>query len=112
MRDPAVLAVHTVCITANEHAAIVAGRPILRPFWPPMPCRGAVVGLHLAGEVLGEALLTSASAANAGGCAWTFGPVTTYARRLPHPSPRGMASSMPAAPMGIITPARDWEAFA
>ena len=46
-----------------------------------------------------------------GGCAWTFGPVTTYARRLPHPLPRGMSSPMPAAPIGTLTPAHDWEAF-
>lgn len=34
MRDPAVLAVFAVRITAAEHAAILAGRPIVRPFWP------------------------------------------------------------------------------
>ena len=69
----------------------------------------SVVGLQVAGEVLSEALLTCA-AAN-GGCAWSFGPVTTYARRLPHPAPRGMASPMPAAPVGTLTPARDWDAY-
>lgn len=110
MRDPAVLAVFAVRITAAEHAAILAGRPIVRPFWPTVSCRACVVGLHVAGEVLGEALLSSAMSAP-GGCAWTFGPVTTYARRLPHPAPRGMSSQMPAAPMGTLTPARDWEAF-
>ena len=99
-----------VRITAAEHAAILAGRPIVRPFWPPVSCRVCVVGLQVAGEVLGEALLSSALAAP-GGCAWTFGPVTTYALRLPHPSPRGMASPMPATPMGTLTPARDWEAY-
>lgn len=110
MRDPAVLAVFAVRITAAEHAAILAGRPIVRPFWPTVSCRACVVGLHVAGEVLGEALLSSAMSAP-GGCAWTFGPVTTYARPLPHPVPRGTASPMPAAPMGTLTPARDWEAF-
>jgi hypothetical protein len=111
MRDPAVLAVFALRITAAEHARLAAGLPIVRPYWPPQSCRGSVVGLHVAGEVLGEALLTCAAAPD-GGCAWSVGPVTTYARRLPHPAPRGMASPMPAAPMGTLTPARDWGAYA
>jgi len=56
-----------------------------------------------------EALLTFV--ASDGGCAWMFGPVTTYARPLPHPSPRGMSSPMPAAPVGTLTAAHDWDAF-
>lgn len=111
MRDSAVLAVHAVRITAAEHAAIVAGWRILRPFWPPMVCRGVVVGLHVEGHVVGEALLTCAADPFASGCAWSFGPVTTYTRPLPHPSPRGMSSPMPAAPVGTLTAARDWDAF-
>ena len=110
MRAPAVLAVFALRITAVEHASLSAGRPIVRPFWPPMCCRGAVVGLQVAGEVLGESLLSSAVSAP-DGCAWTFGPVITYARRLPHPVPRGMASPMPVAPVGTLTPARDWDAY-
>lgn len=110
MRDPAVLAVHAVRLTAEEFARISAGRPILRSFWPPMACRDSIVGLHVGAEVLGEALLTFA--ASDGGCAWTFGPVTTYTRRLPHPAPRGMSSPMPATPLGTITPVRDWSVFA
>jgi len=109
MRDPAVLAVHAVRITAAEHAAIVAGWRILRPFWPPMACRDCVVGLQVGGEVLGEALLTFV--ASDGGCAWMFGPVTLYRHALPHPAPRGMSSPMPAAPVGTLTMARDWDAF-
>ena len=50
MRDPAVLAVFAVRITAAEHAAILAGRPIVRPFWPTVSCRACVVGLHVAGR--------------------------------------------------------------
>lgn len=111
MRDPAVLAVFALRVTAAEHAAILASLPIVRPFWPPARCRGSVVGLQVGAEVVGEALLVSAVAAD-GGAAWAFGPVTIYARRLPHPAPRGMSSPMPAAPRGTLTPARDWDAYA
>ena len=111
MRDPAVLAVFALRVTAAEHAAILANLPIVRPFWPPARCRDSVVGLQVGAEVLGEALLVSAVAAD-GGCAWTFGPVTLYRHALSHPVPRGMSSPMPAAPRGTLTPARDWDAYA
>lgn len=110
MRDPAVLAVFALRITADERLRIEAGAPIVRPFWPPMRCRGSVVGLHVAGEVVGEALLVGATAV-AGGCTWTFGPVVLYRRALPHPEPRGMSSPMPATPVGTLTPARNWDAW-
>ncbi len=110
MRDPAVLAVFVLCVTAAEFAALASGAPIVRLYWPPVPCRGSVVGLHVGGEVIGEALLSGVVAV-AGGAAWTFGPVTLYARRLPHPPPRGMSSPMPAAPRGTITAARGWDDF-
>lgn len=112
MRDPAVLAIHAVKLTAGEFAALSTGRRILRPFWPPMLCRGVVVGLHVEGHVVGEAILTCAADPYASGCAWTFGPVTTYTRPIPHPAPRGMSSAMPATPLGTITTARDWSVFA
>ena len=111
MRDPAVHAVFAVRITADEHASIAAGLPIARPFWPPMCCRASVVGLQVGAEVVGEALLVSVVSAD-GGAAWAFGPVTLYRRSLLHPVPRGMSSSMPEAPCGTLTPARDWDAFA
>ena len=111
MRDPAVLAVFALRITAAEHERIAAGLPIARPFWPPVRCRASVVGLHVTGAVVGEALLVSAAAAD-GGAAWTFGSVVLYRRPLPHPVPRGMSSPMPAAPVGTLTSARDWGAFA
>lgn len=86
MRDPAVLAVFAVRITAAEIASIEAGLTAVRPFWPPGRCRGAVVGLQIGDAVVGEALLASVVSV-AGGAAWTFGPVTTYLRRLPHAGP-------------------------
>jgi len=111
MRDPAVLALYAVRVTAEEYASIRAGVPIVRPFWPPGRCRGAVVGLQVGGDVVGEALLGDVAPV-AGGAAWTFGPVTLYLRRLPHALGRGMSSPMPEAPTGTLTPARDWDVFA
>ena len=67
MRDPAVLAVFALRVTAAEFAALVSGAPIVRLYWPPVPCRGSVVGLHV-GEVIGEALLSGVVAV-AGGAA-------------------------------------------
>ena len=110
MRDPAVIAVFALRVTAAELASIEAGLPIARPFWPPQRCRGSVVGLQVAHEVMGEALLASV-ASIAGGASWSFGPVTPYLRRLPHTLGRGMSSPMPEAPRGTLTPARDWDAF-
>jgi len=107
MRDPAVLALYAVRITVDEHARLAAGLPIVRPFWPPVRCRGSVVGLQVDDEVVGEARLTDVSSV-AGGASWAFGPVTPYLRNLPHTRGRGMSSPMPAAPHGTLTPARDW----
>ena len=112
MRDPAVLAVFALHLSAAELAAVLAGAPILRPYWPPAPCRGSVVGLHAEGTVAGEALLAGVQAAEESGVVrWTFGPVTRYLRPLAHTRSRGMASPMPAAPSGTLTPARDWDSF-
>ena len=55
MRDPAVLAVFALRITAAEHERVAAGWRILRLFWPFMACCGVVVGLHVDGHVIGEA---------------------------------------------------------
>ena len=59
-------------------------------------------------EVLGEARLERVeSAAEGGGCWWHFGRVALYARPLPHPASlrsRAMASPMPPAPLGTLTP--------
>ena len=110
MRDPAVLAVFAIRITAAEHAAILAGLPIARPFWPPARCRGSVVGLQVGTEVVGEALLAEVAAVD-GGAAWAFGPVTCYRRRLPHTIGRGMSSPMPACPCGTLTVPRAWDDF-
>ena len=41
MRDPAVLAVFVLCVTAAEFAALASGAPIVRLYWPPVPCRGS-----------------------------------------------------------------------
>ena len=76
MRDPAVLAVFALRITADERASIEAGAPIVRPFWP---------------------LLVSAVSAD-GGAAWTFGPVTLYRHALPHHVLRGMARAHAGGP--------------
>jgi len=112
VRDPAVLAVFALHLSAAELAAVLGGAPILRPVWPPMQCRGAVVGLHADGAVVGEALLVDATAEQDDpGARWTFGPVTRYARPLTHARTRGMASPMPHAPVGTVTPVRDWDAF-
>jgi hypothetical protein len=81
MRDPAVLAIFAVRVTAEEYASILADAPVVRPFWPPQRCRGCVVGLQVGGEVLGEALLGKV-ASIAGGASWAFGPVMPYLRRL------------------------------
>lgn len=104
MRDPAVLAVFTLHLSAAELAAVLAGASIVRPFWPPQSCRGSVVGLHAEGAVHGEALLAGVQAAEDGpGARWSFGPVTRYARALPHvASRRAMSSPMPAAPLGTL----------
>jgi hypothetical protein len=45
------------------------------------------------------------------GVAWRFAKVTTYRRPLAHKAGRGMASSMPEAPLGTMTAPRDWDAF-
>ena len=110
MRDPAVLAVFALRVTAAEFATLASGAPIIRPYWPPVPCRGAVVGLHAGSEVLGEALLSGVVAV-AGGAAWTFGAVTLYARRLPPLRPVGWPRRWRRRPRGTLTPARDGEAF-
>jgi len=44
-RDPAVVAVYALHLTAKELAEAEAGRPIRRPYWPPQRCQGVVVGL-------------------------------------------------------------------
>lgn len=113
MRDPAVLAVFALHMSAAELAAVLDGASIVRPFWPPQQCRGAVVGLHAEGAVVGEALLFGFASNPEGGCLWSFGPVTRYARALPHPlaSRRAMASPMPAAPLGTLTISRNWEEY-
>lgn len=91
MRDPAVLALYAIRVTAEEFASIREGAPIVRPFWPPGRCRGAVVGLQVGGNVLGEALLAGVTPTH-GGAAWAFGAVTPYLRTLPHVLGRGMSS--------------------
>jgi len=85
MRDPAVLAVFTLHLSAAELAAVLAGASIVRPFWPPQSCRGSVVGLHAEGAVHGEALLAGVQAAEEG-----------------PGSRRAMSSPMPAAPLGTL----------
>ena len=109
MRNPAVLALHALHLTPGEAAAVLAGQPIRRRFWPPQHCQGGVVvGLCAGGEVLGEARLERVEPdREAGGVWWHFGPVTRYARALPHPASlrsRAMASPMPPAPLGTLTP--------
>jgi len=111
MRDPAVFAIFAVRVTADELALIREGMAIVRPFWPPVRCRGAVVGLQVGGEVVGEALLSNVAPV-AGGASWAFGPVTSYLRSLPHVLGRGMSSPMPEAPRGTLTPTRNWDVFA
>ena len=97
-------------MTPDEVAAIRAGCPVFRPYWPPVCCRDSVVGLSAAGEVTGEAHLLSTTHTPEG-VAWSFAAVTTYKRPLAHKAGRGMSSSMPEAPMGTLTPARDWETY-
>jgi hypothetical protein len=77
-----------------------------------MQCRGAVVGLHAEGAVVGEALLAGFASDPEGGCRWSFGSATRYARALPHvASSRAMASLMPVAPLGTLTISRNWEEY-
>ena len=99
MRDPAVHAVCALHMTPDEVAAAREGRPIYRPYWPPVSCRDSVVGLSAAGEVTGEAHLVSTTHTLAG-VAWSFAPMTAYRRPLAHKATRGMSSSMPEAPLG------------
>ena len=107
MRDPAVLALHSLHLTPDEVAAVLAGQPVRRRFWPPQHCLGGVVvGLCAGGVVLGEAPLERAVSHPDGGAVWHFGPVTLYARALPHPTSlrsRAMSSPMPPAPLGTVT---------
>ena len=110
MRDPAVHAVYALHMTPSEVAAIRAGRPIYRPYWPPVCCRDSVVGLSAAGEVTGEAHLLSA-VHTPDGVAWSFATVTNYRGPLAHKAGRGMSSSLPEAPLGTLTAARDWETY-
>lgn len=104
-RDPAVVAVHALHLTAEELAEAEAGRPIRRPYWPPQRCQGVVVGLCAGGLVLGEARVDAASHPE-GGAAWTLGPIARYRRPLQHAHGRGMSSPMPPAPIGTLTDLR------
>ena len=102
MRDPAVHAVYALHMTPDEVAAIRAGCPVYRPYWPPVCCRDSVVGLSAGGEITGEARMLSTEHTPAG-VAWRFTSMTTYRRPLAHRATRGMSSSMPEAPMGTLT---------
>ena len=109
-RDPAVHAVYALHMTPDEVAVVREGCPVYRPFWPPVQCRGCVVGLSAGGEVTGEARMLSTEHTPAG-VAWRFTSMTTYRQPLAHKATRGMFSSMPEAPMGTLTPARNWETY-
>lgn len=111
MRDPAVLAVFALHLTAAEFAAVLAGVPIVRHFWPPVTCREKGLAVDGALGMQPHDRLAGVQAAD-GGCRWSFGPVTRYRCALPHvASRRAMASPMPEAPPGTLTPARDWDSF-
>lgn len=110
MRDPAVRAIHALHMTPDEVAAVRDGCPVYRPFWPPVCCRDSVVGLSAAGLVMGEARMLPTIHTTAG-VAWRFAAMTAYRKPLTHTATRGMASSMPEAPMGTLTPARDWDTY-
>ena len=86
----------------------MSGQPFRHGSAAPGRCRGAVVGLQVGGDVLGEALLAGVTSTR-GGAAWAFGAVTPYLRTLPHVLGRGMSSPMPEAPPGTLTPARNWD---
>ena len=109
-RDPRVLAVYAVHLTAAEVRSILAGQPIRRPFWPPQRCQGgAVVGLCAGGFVVGEAELVAACATGEDDPArrveWVFSAPTVYLRALAHPGAvgsRAMSSAMPPAPVGTV----------
>lgn len=110
MRDPAVLALCALHLTLVELVDARNRGYIRRPVWPPKTCEGAVVGLCAAGLVFGEARLTRVVAGSEPGeVVWHFGVVILYAHPLPHPfalTSRAMASLMPPAPLGTLTPAR------
>ena len=110
MRDPAVHAVYALHMTPSEVAAVRDGCPVYRPYWPPVCCRDSVVGLSAGGEVTGEARMLS-SVHTIAGVVWRFAPMTTYRKPLAHKAGRGMFSSLPEAPLGTLTVARDWETY-
>lgn len=110
MRDPAVHAIHALHMTPDEVAAVREGRPIYRSYWPPVYCRDSIVGLSAAGVVTGEARMLSTARTTAG-VEWRFAAMITYRKPLAHTATRGMASSMPEAPMGTLAPARDWDTY-
>lgn len=108
-RDPAVLALLALHLTPLEFDAAASCGRIRRRFWPPQPCQGAVVGLCASGLVFGEAKLERVES-DEFGVWWYFGAATLYARALSHPASvgsRAMASPMPEAPAGTLTPARE-----
>ena len=83
MRDPAVLAVFALRVTVAEFAALASGAPIVRLYWPPVPCRGSVVGLHVGGEVIGEALLSGVVAVAGGAADHRIKQTAPYPRTTP-----------------------------
>lgn len=109
MRDPSAVALYALHLTAGEVAAVLGGRPIWRPVWPPQAVQapgGAVVGLSTGGHVVGEATLLRAEPAPQGGALWTFGEARLYPRPVPHPEAfrsRRALSPMPPVPSGAVT---------
>lgn len=100
---------HALHLTPEEFDRAVASRIIRRQAWPPKTCEGAMVGLCAGGLVFGEARLELVTC-DEFGVWWHFGPATLYARPLRHPASvgsRAMASPMPEAPMGTLTPPRE-----
>ena len=72
--------------------------------------RDFIAVLSAGGVVTGEARMLSTTHTPAG-VAWRFTSMTAYKKPLAHKATRGMSSSMPEAPMGTLTPARDWETY-
>lgn len=109
MRDPQVLALRALHLSEDELEAILAGRSIERPVWPPQACQGAVVGLCAGGRVIGEALLCECRSLG-GRVAWHFEHVAKYLRPVSHASSirsRAASSPMPETPIGTMSQPRE-----
>ena len=107
MRDPAVQALLALTLSPADLAAIEAGEPLERRFWPVQAAQGGVVvGLAVGDRVVGEAPLVRVEPNPRGGARWVFGALVRYLVPPPHtPRRRSPWAEMPVCPLGTLTPA-------